>query len=165
MSAPKILVAGVGNIFMGDDGFGVEVVRRLSKRRIPPGVAVKDFGIRGFDLATALLEPNDLVVLVDDVRRGGPAGTLYLLEIGDLPEDPAPLAAHNLVPAQVFRVVRSMGGSLKNVFLVACEPLDFGDPDVGRMSLSPAVEAALDGAVEMVESLVYRALAEAGTHA
>ena len=79
MSA-KILIACVGNIFLGDDGFGVEVALSLSKRQLPESVSVKDFGIRGFDLAYALLDPWDLVILVDALSRGEAAGTLYVME-------------------------------------------------------------------------------------
>jgi hydrogenase maturation protease len=76
----KILVAGVGNIFLGDDGFGVEVALSLSKRQLPESVTVKDFGIRGFDLAYALLDPWDAVIIVDALPRGEAAGTLYVVE-------------------------------------------------------------------------------------
>src|ERR1700723_2432639 len=79
MSA-SVLVAGIGNIFLGDDGFGVEVVRGLTTRSMPEGVTVKDFGIRGFDLAYALLDPWDTVILVDALPRGEAAGTLFVLE-------------------------------------------------------------------------------------
>ena len=76
----KILVAGVGNIFLGDDAFGVEVARALSGRPLPEGVTVKDFGIRGFDLAYTMLDAWDTVILVDALSRGEAPGTLYLLE-------------------------------------------------------------------------------------
>jgi len=152
----KVLVAGVGNIFLGDDGFGVEVVRRMGQR---PGIRVVDFGIRGLDLTYALLEPHDFVVLVDVARRGGRPGTLYLMEVPEVGDDSACLEAHGMVPAQVFRAVRSMGGTLTNVFVVACEPESFGEPGVGRMGLSPSVEASIDGAIAMIESLVQRGLA------
>lgn len=147
MSEPNILVAGIGNVFLGDDGFGVEVVRRLAGRL--PGVRVEDFGIRGFDLAMALLEPRDLVVLVDATRRGGPPGTIYLLEIGG-ESGQADLAAHGMDPAQVLRNVRAMGGTPGRVVLIGCEPGEFGE--MGR--LSPAVEAAVDEASRMVRALV-----------
>lgn len=157
MNEPRILVAGVGNVFLGDDGFGVEVVRRLAGRGLPDGVRVADFGIRGFDLALALLEPHDLVVLVDVSRRGGSPGTLYLMEVGEALDGSASLEAHGMVPSQVFRTVRAMGGSLGNVFVVACEPESFGEPESGRMGLSGSVAAVVDEAADMVESLVTRA--------
>jgi len=150
-----ILVAGIGNVFLGDDGFGVEVARRLVGRL--PGVRVIDFGIRGFDLALALLEPHELVILVDIVRRGGDPGTLYLLEIQE-ESGPGDFAAHGMDPAQVLRNVRAMGGSPGRVLLVGCEPENLGEMD----RLSAQVEAAVNEAVGMVESLVKR---EAAAHA
>ncbi len=161
MSALNVLVAGIGNIFFGDDGFGVEVVRRLAGRDLGPGIRVADFGIRGFDLSCALLDPHDQVILVDASVRGGVPGTLYVLEIGDAQEGPASLEAHGMAPEQVFRAVRSMGGTLNHVYLVACEPQDFGDPETGRMGLSAPVEAAVDTAIEMIESLTKRGFSHA----
>lgn len=157
----RALIAGVGNLFLGDDGFGCEVARRLAQREPPPGVRVVDFGIRGIDLAYALLEPHELVVLVDAVRRGGAPGTLYLLEVDRSPEGPASLEAHGMVPSEVFRAVRSMGGRLRNAFVVACEAESFGEPGLGRMGLSPKVEAAVEEAIGMIDALVRRALAHA----
>ncbi len=77
---PNILVAGIGNIFLGDDGFGVEVIRRLSSREFPAEVRVEDFGIRGYDLAYALLDGPDVTILVDAAARGGAPGTIYVIE-------------------------------------------------------------------------------------
>ena len=161
MSAPRVLIAGIGNIFLGGDGFGVEVARRLAGRSLPAGVRVADFGIRGFDLAMALLDPHDLVVLVDVTRRGNPPGTLYLMEPGADSKGPPGIETHGMVPSQVFRAVRSMGGTLKNVCIVACEPETFGDPGSGAMGLSGSVEAAVEGAIGMIESLLKRSLAHA----
>ncbi len=158
MTDPRVLVAGIGNVFLGDDGFGVEVVRRMANRPLPPGVRVADFGIRGFDLAMALLEPRDLAVLVDAARRGGRPGTLYLLEVEE-ESGPADFAGHGMDPAQVLRNVRAMGGAPGRVFVVACEPESFGDPETGRMGLSASVEAAVEEAIGMVESLLKRELA------
>jgi hydrogenase maturation protease len=154
-------VAGVGNIFLGDDGFGVEVVRRLASRSLPQGVRVADFGIRGFDLAMALLEPQDLVVIVDAARRGQAPGTLYLLKPEAGPAAPAAVEAHGMVPAQVLGTVRSMGGSLENVVLVACEPETFGEPGAGAMGLSAPVDAAVEDAIGMIESLLARSAPDA----
>lgn len=165
MTEPRILVAGVGNIFLGDDGFGVEVVRRMAGRPLPAGVRAADFGIRGLDLTYALLEPFDLVVLVDAVRRGERPGTLYLMEVSDGPSGPASLETHGMVPSQVFRAVRSMGGTVRNAFVVACEPETFGDPDTGRMGLSSAVEGAVEEAVGMIDSLIRKHFEEARAHA
>src|SRR6202030_732892 len=83
MSAPmkeRILIAGIGNIFLGDDAFGVEVVRRLAARKLPDAIRVVDFGIRGFDLAYALMEGYEITILVDATPRGGQPGTLYTIE-------------------------------------------------------------------------------------
>ena len=156
MSAKRILVAGIGNIFFGDDGFGVEVSRRLSGRALPEGVRVIDFGIRGFDLTFALLEGYDAVVLVDVVQRGGRPGTLYVVE----PElGPQPGAGdvyaetHGMEPGKVLALARALGGRLDRLRLVACEPLTFGEDGMG-MGLSEPVQAAVEPAVELVESVV-----------
>src|SRR5262245_23984623 len=110
---PRILIAGIGNIFLGDDAFGVEVVRRLADRHLPEGVRAHDFGIRGFDLANALLDGYDAAILVDALARGEEPGTLYVLEPDvDLPEDTTPIPAHDLHPAQALRLVQAQGGRL-----------------------------------------------------
>lgn len=151
----RILVAGVGNVFFGDDGFGVEVVRRLAARPLPDGVRVVDFGIRGLDLAYALLEGYDAVVLIDALQRGGPPGTLHVLEPGpaDL-EGPADVETHNLHPLQVLRLVRTMGGSVRRLRVVGCEPATLGSEEELVMGLSEPVRAAVDEAVQIVEALV-----------
>src|SRR3984893_283283 len=120
---PRILVAGIGNIFLGDDAFGVEVARRLSGRELPQGVRVTDFGIRGYDLAYALLDGYDTTILVDACPQGQPAGTLYVIE-PDLenlggPEEGA-VEAHSMNPLNVLRLAQSMGGRLKRILLVGC---------------------------------------------
>ena len=162
----RVLVAGVGNIFMGDDGFGVEVVQRLQTRDLPAGVRVVDFGIRGVDLAYALLDGCEAAVLVDTVRRGGAPGDLYVIEPDDTDDQaPAPedlmISAHDLDPAKVLRFVRVMGGACRRIRLVACEPLTFGGED-GAMGLSPPVAAAVATAQGLVEDVV-RQLLEAET--
>jgi hydrogenase maturation protease len=161
LNAPRILVAGVGNVFLGDDGFGVEVARRLAERPLPAGVRVADFGVRGFDLACALLEAHDLVVLVDAVRRGGAPGTVYLLEVGGPPDGPVDFQGHSMDPAQVLRNVRALGGSPGRILLVGCEPEDFGEPGVGRMGLGARVAAAVETAVERIEGLLREVPAHA----
>ena len=160
-----ILVAGVGNIFKGDDGFGVEVVQRLAQRRLPPEVKVVDFGIRGIDLTYALLDGYRAAVLVDAMQRGEEPGTVTIIE-PEQPsgEEPAPedllLSPHDLDPAKVLRLVRALGGGCKRLLLVACEPATFGDEDEGLMGLSPPVVAAVDHAVAAVEKLVAKLLEE-----
>jgi hydrogenase maturation protease len=162
MAEPRILVAGVGNIFMGDDGFGVEVVRRLADRPMPAGVRVVDFGIRGLDLTYALLDAYDAVILVDAVPRGEPPGTLYVLEpepaedSGDMPA----MEGHNLDPAKVLRFAAALGGRVKRMLVVGCEPEPLAEADDMRMGLSEAVGAAVDEAVAMVESLVADIIAK-----
>ena len=153
-----ILVAGIGNVFRGDDGVGVEVVRRLGSRE---GVRIVDFGIRGFDLSMALLEPRELVVLVDAARRGGAPGTVYLLEADAADAGPASFDAHGLNPAQVLRNARAMGAAPGRVLVVGVEPESFGDPETGRMGLSAPVEAAVPEAVALVESLLPGSVARA----
>ena len=155
----RILVAGIGNIFLGDDGFGVEVIRRLPP--LSEGVAVKDFGIRGYDLAYALLDPYELVILVDAAPAGGAPGSLYVIEpsIDDPSEDlsePA-LDAHAMTPAAVLRLARSMGRVAARILLVACEPESLGGEE-GEMGLSGPVEAAVEAAVRTVERLAAKFL-------
>jgi hydrogenase maturation protease len=157
---PRILVAGIGNIFLGDDAFGVEVVRRLSSRAMPQGVRVTDFGIRGYDLAYALLDGYETTILVDACPRGEPAGTLYVIE-PDLenlggPEEGV-VEAHSLNPLNVLRLAQSMGSSLKRILLVGCEPGTLG-PEEGQMGLSEPIEAAVEEAVRLVEALVGKIL-------
>ncbi len=152
MSA-KILIAGVGNIFLGDDGFGVEVARSLSKRQLPEGVAVKDFGIRGFDLAYALLDPWDMVVIVDALPRGQAAGTLYVLEPDRSASVDAELNPHGMDPVRVLNLAASMGTISAKVLVVGCEPQDFGDELEGRMGLSSPVQAAVEEASNMAVEL------------
>jgi len=160
-----ILVAGVGNIFKGDDGFGVEVAQRLARRQLPPDVKVVDFGIRGIDLTYALLDGYRAAVVVDAMQRREVPGTVTIVE-PERPSDetPAPedliISPHDLDPAKVFRLVRALGGSCERLLLVACEPATFGDEEEGLMGLSPPVAAAVDHAVAAVETLVGRLLEE-----
>ena len=152
----KALIACVGNIFLGDDGFGVEVAQSLSKRKLPEGVSVKDYGIRGFDLAYALLDPWDLVIMVDALPRGEAPGTLYVIE----PELNGPASAdtainpHGMDPVRVLSLAASMGTISAPVLVVGCEPHDFGDELEGRMGLSSPVQAAVEEASDMILDLV-----------
>ncbi len=162
MSKDRILIAGVGNIFQGDDAFGVEVLRRLSTRNLPEGVKAVDFGIRGLDLAYALLDGYEATILVDATPRGGEPGTVYIIkpDLEDLDKqelNPVGIEAHSMNPIRVLRMVKAMGGEPERIFLVGCEPQTLG-PEEGLMGLSEAVEAAVDPAVEMIESLVQRLL-------
>lgn len=164
MSSPRILIAGVGNIFFGDDAFGVEVVRQLAERPLPGGVRVVDFGIRGLDLTYALLDGYEAVVLVDASRRGGAPGTLYVLEPGPEgpagPAQPGPMIEmHSLEPQKVLRLARALGSRVERVLLVACEPAPAAADDEMSMEMCEAVRAAVGEAVGLVESLVARLLA------
>lgn len=167
--SPRILIACVGNIFLGDDGFGPEVARRLASRPHPEGVRLVDFGIRGFDLALALLdESTDVAILVDALPRSEAPGTLTVLEPewdGDAEttsragaQDEALIETHSLDPVKVFRLVLTLGGRPKRVLLVGCEPTPWGEDEDPAMELSEAVEAAVDDAVLLVESLVAQIL-------
>lgn len=157
MSASRVLIAGVGNVFFGDDAFGVVVARRLLERAWPAHVRVEDFGIRGVDFAYALLEGYDAAILVDTLRRGRVPGTLYVVE-PEIAGDPDPsrvqLEPHAMDPARVLGFVRAMGGSPPCLRVVGCEPNTFGDGDDPAVGLSEAVEAAVDPAVAIVEGLV-----------
>jgi len=152
-----ILVGGIGNIFNGDDGFGVEVVQRLRARPqgMPDGVTAVDFGIRGLDLVYALLNPHDAVVLVDAAPRGEPAGTVSVIQV--MAQDTAgrSFSPHALDPAAALEMARSLGAGDTPVFVVACEPLTLGDEE-GAMGLSPPVAAAIEPAIVAVDDLVQR---------
>ena len=159
MTARRILVAGIGNVFLGDDGFGVEVVERLGGRRLPEGTEVADYGIRGYDLAYALMDGYDAVVLVDALPRGEAPGTLCALEpdLDDLDARGGLLDSHGMNPLEVFRLVRQHGATLPPTYIVGCEPASIEDADSqGSMGLSEPVAAAVEPAVEMVESILAR---------
>lgn len=151
MSA-RVLVAGVGNVFLGDDGFGVEVARRLQAAELPEGVRVADFGIRGVHLAYELLDGYQTAILVDATPRGGEPGTVYVIE----PERPARasehtlLDAHGMEPDAVLSMLEVLGGSDAKVLIVGCEPADVQE----RIGLSPRVAGAVDQAVAVVRELV-----------
>jgi hydrogenase maturation protease len=155
---PKVLVAGVGNVFLGDDGFGVEVARRLADERLPAWVRVGDFGIRGVHLAYELLEGYEKAILVDASPRGEPPGTVYVIE-PDLDGQPDPAVAagpgvlvdaHGMEPDAVFSLLKALGGDVPKLLVVGCEPAEVSE----RMGLSPAVAGAVDQAVAVVRELI-----------
>jgi hydrogenase maturation protease len=156
----RVLVAGVGNVFLGDDGFGVEVARRLAGEDLPEGVRVEDFGIRGVHLAYEMLEGYDTVILVDATPRGGEPGTLYVIEpdvegaaarapIVKAGESPL-IDAHGMEPDSVFALVKVLEGRVGRVLVVGCEPAEVTE----RMGLSDPVAASVDRAAELVKELV-----------
>jgi hydrogenase maturation protease len=162
MNRARVLVAGVGNIFLGDDGFGVEVAQRLLRRALPPEVRVVDFGTRGLDLTYALLDGYEAVILVDAAPRGEAPGTLYVLE----PERAAPgepgagplVEPHGMSPEKVLRLAAAMGGQVGRLLLVGCEPTPLNEADEMQTGLSGPVGAAVDEAVVLAESLAGRLL-------
>ena len=160
----KILIAGIGNIFLGDDAFGVETSRVLLQRRLPEGIKVVDYGIRGIDLAYDLLGDWDAVILVDALGRGGEPGTLYLLEpdldsIRNSQSTSVTINPHGMDPVHVLGLAFSLGSVNAKIYLLGCEPEDFGDELEGRMGLSKVVRTSIDGAIAMIDSVVERILA------
>jgi hydrogenase maturation protease len=153
----RVLVAGIGNVFLGDDGFGVELAGRLAARELPAGVEVVDFGIRGMDLAYALLDGWDAAVLLDATPRGDPPGTLYVIEPDVDAADVAP-EAHGMDPVKVLALVQTLGGPPPRTIVVGCEPQTRMSPDEEEIvaALSEPVRAALDEAVALVESLLEK---------
>ncbi|MGI9074007.1 MAG: hydrogenase maturation protease [Bryobacteraceae bacterium] len=158
---PTILLAGIGNIFLGDDGFGVEVAQRLAAEEFPKSVRVRDFGIRGYDLTYALLEPYELVILIDACPRGQKPGTVYVLEpeLNDAAESATPIAldAHTMNPINVLRLAKVMGPISSRIVLIGCEPATLGSEE-GQMGLSEPVLAAIDEATTLVKRIVKAAL-------
>jgi len=151
----RILVAGIGNIFRGDDGFGVEVVRRLNANPLGDGVDVVDFGIRGVHLAFDLADGRyDAAVLVDAVSKGGRPGTLYVIDPDDDADDVQPSVpdAHSLTPDAVLNWIRQVGGKRPRVVVVGCEPLTTDE----CMELSPPVVESVELATQMVRALVSK---------
>lgn len=163
MNGPRVLIACVGNIFFGDDAFGVEVARKLSGRGLPDGVRVVDFGIRGLDLTYALLDDNQAVILVDATPRGGPPGTLYVIEpdvssVSEAGGGGQIVETHGMDPVKVLRTVAAMGGKVDRLLLVGCEPSTPPEDDDMRDGLSGPVRAAVDEAVVLIEALAARLL-------
>jgi hydrogenase maturation protease len=159
----RVLVAGIGNIFLGDDGFGVEVVRRLAGSGLPEGVEVKDFGIRGLDLAYTLQDDYELVVFVDATPRGDEPGTVYLIEPEIEEDGEVSLDAHGMDPVKVIKLARALGAEPTRTLVVGCEPqvvVSGEDYDDMLMELSEPVRAAVEEAAKLVESLVGEIAAE-----
>ena len=146
----SILVAGIGNLFLGDDGFGPEVVRHLGP--LGDGVRVVDYGIRGMHLAYDLLDGPDALVLVDALPGPGRPGELVTLEVGPDDVGEGEFDAHGMDPVAVLSTVPKLGGTLPPTFLVGCRPATLEE----GIGLSPEVSAAVPAAAEAVHALVQR---------
>jgi hydrogenase maturation protease len=155
-AGPRFLVAGIGNVFLGDDGFGVALADRLARRELPPGVEVADFGIRGMDLAFAMQDGYDAVVLLDATPRGERPGTLYVIEVDHSEHGEAALDTHGMDPAKVIALVRALGGNPPRTLVIGCEPQTRMSEDDEEIvaQLSEPVRAALGHGVTLVESLL-----------
>jgi hydrogenase maturation protease len=169
MPQRRILIACIGNIFLGDDAFGVEVARLLAQRALPDGVHAADYGIRSFDLAMALLGGYDDVIMVDAAPRGGAPGTLYVIEPnlpptsadGTVLPGPVAIETHGMGPEKVINLAAALGDKLPRVLVVGCEPSSSNAEDFDMTAgLSPPVRAAVDEAVALIGSLVQRLLNE-----
>jgi hydrogenase maturation protease len=151
-----VLVAGIGNIFLGDDAFGSEVARRLLRDEWPDHVHIVDFGIRALDLTFALLDGYDTVVLVDAAPRGGVPGTLYTIAPELEADAAAAVDGHTMDPLRVLAAAKSMGAQWKRLLVVGCEPspetLDVDGP--GALGMSAPVERAVEEAAEVVRRLI-----------
>jgi hydrogenase maturation protease len=155
---PRLLIAGIGNIFLGDDGFGVRVAQQLAQSDFPSTVRVVDFGIRALDLAYALQDGYEATILIDAFPLAQAPGTVYVVEPdlsepADAMDQGNAVEPHAMNPMNVLRMVNTKENPLKRVLLVGCEPATFGG-DEGQMGLSAAVEAAVGEAVKVVEKLV-----------
>jgi hydrogenase maturation protease len=173
MSRPsKILVAGIGNIFLGDDAFGSEVARRLMSERLPPEVRVIDFGIRTYDLAYAIMDGYDVTILIDITAQGQAPGTVYLIEpdlneagspgsggASPYPADANLADAHSMNPARVLQMMRRFGNSPGKLYLIGCEPAILEVED-GQIGMSETVEKSVPQAIEWVKTLVDDLLKE-----
>jgi hydrogenase maturation protease len=153
---PRILVAGIGNVFRTDDGWGSVVLQRLAAEKWPAGVRTTDYGIRGLHLAYDLLDPWDAVVMVDAMPDRGRVGSVAVISVG--PEDVGsggPVDAHGMDPATVLASLRALGGDLpRRTFVVGCQVADTGE----GMGLTPPVAAAVEEAARRVRGLVSRDL-------
>ncbi len=170
MSEARVLVAGIGNVFLGDDGFGVEVAQELLRRQsLPAGVRVVDYGIRGYDVAYDMLDEYEATVLIDATPRGDAPGTVYVIapdldtdvpDPSDMPDHgQGAFQGHAMTPAAVFALVRTLGGTPRRVLIVGCEPESFGDETIGQMGLTETVQRAVATGADTVEHVVRDVLA------
>lgn len=156
----RVLVAGLGNVFLGDDGWGPAVIQALRALAWPHGVEVCDFGVRGVELARAIAKGCDAAILVDAVTRGGEPGTLYVIE----PKIPKPMVgidAHDIDPARILAFARSLGQLPTFIRVIGCEPGSFVESGADvAVALGPAAAAAIRPAVTVVRELVAELTAE-----
>ena len=146
----RTLVAGFGNVLRGDDGFGVEVVRRLAEAGVPEGVEVMEVGTAGMRLVVELMSRYDRLVVVDAMTRGGRPGSLYLFTVESV--DPASeVDPHTAVPARALALAQAIGALPPRIFMVGCEP---GEVDELTMEMSSLVAAAVEGALHRVRGLL-----------
>jgi hydrogenase maturation protease len=150
----RVLIAGIGNIFLQDDGFGVEVVRRLAAESVPEGVRVADFGIRGVHLAYEILDGGyDAVILVDAAPRGEEPGTVYLIEPDietTAAQESVSLDAHGMDPQVVIQTIKTLGGMRGRLYVVGCEPQETEE----GIGLSAPVVRGVEEAIHLVHKLV-----------
>jgi hydrogenase maturation protease len=165
----RVLIAGIGNIFNGDDGFGTAVAQLLSRRALPPEIRVVDFGIRGLDLVYALLDGYSAAILIDTVARGDPPGTVSVIA----PERPPAeivqeaeaaeqglLSPHEMDPERVLRLAALLGSGCRRVLVVGCEAESLGDAEFGALGLSAPVAAAVAPAADAAERLARGLIGE-----
>jgi hydrogenase maturation protease len=164
---PQILVAGIGNAWMRDDGFGGHVAKALEGRELPSGVTVLDFGTGGLDLAYEVMRGYDALVLVDVSRQGGEPGTLYVIEPDPSEittiEDGEVVSPHGMDPKTVLRFVKTVGGWPGKVVIVACEPTgadEMGGGEMGGAGMGFELSAEVTGAVERAADLVLETVGE-----
>ena len=149
-----VLVAGIGNLFLTDDGFGPEVARRLASEPLPDAVKVVDYGIRGMHLAYDLLEGYDALVVVDALPGKGKPGDLSVLEVGPDDLGEGELDAHGMAPVAVLASLGQLGGSLPPTYIVGCQPADVGE----GIGLTPEVAGAIDDAIKLVHGVLVEQL-------
>lgn len=146
-----MLVAGIGNLFCGDDGFGPEVVRRMAASgSLPEGVRAVDYGIRGMHLAYDLLDGYDALVIVDAMPGDGPPGSISVLAVGEGDLGAGEFDPHGMAPVAVLASLSDLGGQLPPTYVVGCRPVDVGE----RIGLSAEVEAAIPEAMETVHAVL-----------
>jgi hydrogenase maturation protease len=159
-TGPRVLVAGIGNVFLGDDGWGVALADRLARRELPAGVDVVDYGIRGMDLAYAMADGGyDAVVFLDAAPRGEAPGTVYVIEPEIEPEEVV-IDTHGMDPVKVLAMVQGIGAKPPQTLVVGCEPANQLSADVEEfvVELSEPVRASLDNAERLVETLLEELL-------